>query len=222
MTLLVLCSPAFADEDLRLPRVLAASGGPYVIRNSTIEKFNDNIVIPEEYWRAPLSLVCTNGSDTEPGFAWVRMFLLPDEQDQDLQPLAQPVGRLLVNEDSFLASARIYLDMSGQLKRGRNRIFIEGAGRVGAVYSWEIRTIGKPDLYMPATASTISGAWLNISGAGFSLRPDENTVQVGMYKLPVAESNSNNLKVFIPRGMPAGTYPMAVSIRNFQSRTVQL
>ncbi len=222
ISLIVCVLAAYADADLRLPRVIAASGGPYIARNNSIERFTDSIKLPAEYASHPLSMVCTNGSETEPGFSWVRMFLIPDGTDQDLQSLSEPVGRLLVNEDSFLSSARIYLDLSSQLKSGSTKIFIEGAGRPGAQFSWEIRSIGNPELYMPQVSSTACGEWLDIRGHGFSLRPDENTVQVGMVRLPVGQASSTILRVFIPKEMQPGPYDLCVSIRTYRSNVVKL
>lgn len=214
--------PCHADEDLRLPRVVISSGGPYVCRGATIQQFYSSIDVPADYFRQPLSMVCTNGSETEPGYSWVRVFMLPDKRDQDLQTLSQPVGRLLVDEKSFLASAQIYLDLSSQLKPGGNKIFIEGAGRPGAVFSWELRSIGKPQLFMPQVSSTVSGGWLTIYGTGFSLRANENTVQLGPAYLPVGQSNASSLQVYIPKECPAGTYDLSVSIRSYRSRSVKL
>ncbi|MBX9685193.1 MAG: IPT/TIG domain-containing protein [Candidatus Obscuribacterales bacterium] len=222
MLLLSSLLPASSDEDLRLPRVVVASGGPYQSQTASIQRFYDRIAIGPEYLGQPLSLVCTNGSITEQGFAWLRMILLPDSSDQNLQSYGEPLGRLLVNENSFLSSAQIYIDLSAQLRAGENKICIEAAGRPGAVFNWEIRSIGKPQLSMPEQLSTTGGAWLTIYGNGFSLRPEENTVQLGPGYLPVAQSASNFLKVFIPRGFPAGSYDLSVSIRTYRSRIIKV
>jgi hypothetical protein len=223
--MLLICLPlcgAQADADLRLPRVVVDNAGPYTSANLNVQKFYDTIVIPPAYLRQPLSMVCTNGSVTAPGFSWVRMFLLPDKSDADYQNVQEPLGRMIINEDSFLSTAQVYLDLSGQFSPGQHRICVEAAGRVGAVFSWEIRSIGKPVLFMAPRTGTTAGAWFDVPGYGFSLRPAENTVQLGPVTLPVAESNGRVLRVFIPKGFPAGDYDFSVSIRSFQSRVVKL
>lgn len=217
-----LFSVSSADKDLRLPRVVVASGGPYIAAAPVMESFRDSISIPYEYLTQPLSMVCTNGTEKEPGFSWVRLFLLPDKSDSDLQAVNQPVGRLLLDENSFLYSAQVYLDMTGQLRPGSNRIIVEGAGRPGARFSFEIRSIGKPQLYMPDTVAAESGTFLDIYGSGFSLRPDENTVQLGSIYLSVGSSSGSNLRVFIPKDFPSGTYDLCVAIRNYRSRSVRV
>lgn len=211
-----------ADADLRLPRVVVASGGPFVSGNYAIQKYHDAIDIPADYLYQPLSMVCTNGSETAPGFDWVRVFLLPDKTDQDLEQFAQPTGRLLIDEKSFFASSQVYLDMSRQLKPGANKLFIEAAGPVGAVFQWEIRSIGTPHLYMPGELSVQAGSWLTLNGSGFSRRADENTVQLGLLRLPVGESNDSSLAVFIPKNMSAGSYDLCVSIRSYRSRSIKV
>ncbi len=211
-----------ADDDLDLPRVVVATGGPYVSRSLNIQRFHDVIDIPNEYLMQPLSMVCTDGSMNSPGFAWVRVFLIPDDSDQNYQSSAEPLGRMLVKEDSFLYSSRIYLDMSRQFKPGRNKIIVEGAGRLGAEFSWEMRSIGRPNLSMPPQSATISGAWFDVYGSGFSLRPNENVVQLGPVSLPVGQSNFSSLKVFVPEQFPSGNYDLSVSIRNFKSRVVKV
>jgi hypothetical protein len=216
------CTEALADADLRLPRVIVTSGGPYQSCSPVVQKFYDSIEIPPEYLQHPLAMVCTNGSEAAPGFAWVRVVLLPDKIDQEIRQMQEPIGRLLVNENSFLSTAQIYLDLTGQLKPGRNNICIEAAGKPGAVYSWEIRSIGSPRLIMPECINTISGARLDINGCGFSLRPDENTVQLGPVKLPVTGADSQQLHVSIPEKFPAGTYNLAVSIRSYRSNVIRV
>jgi len=213
---------ALADADLRLPRVVVDNAGPYVSANLNVQKFYDTIVISPEYLRQPLSMVCTNGSVTAPGFTWVRMFILPDKSDADYQHVQEPLGRMIINEDSFLSTSQVYLDLSGQFSPGQHRVCVEAAGRVGAVFSWEIRSIGKPTLYLPPRSSTAAGVWFDVFGSGFSLRPAENTVQLGPVILPVAESNGRTLRVFIPKEFPAGEYDFSVSIRTFRSRVVKL
>lgn len=211
-----------ADGDLRLPRVVVAQGGPYICRDNYVHKFYDAIEIPEEYLKQPLSMVCTNGSEAAAGFSWVRLFLLPDKEDQEIQQQQEPLGRLLVNEDSFLSTPQIYLDMTAQLRPGRNNICIEAAGRPGAVCSWEIRSIGKPRLFMPPFSSAFAGTWLDVTGSGFSLRPDENTVLLGSGRLPVAQASAERLRVFIPAKQPGGCYDLSAAIRSYCSNTVKL
>ncbi len=218
----MLVLPAYSEEDLRLPRVVVDCGGPYECRSLSMQRYSDVIKIPYEYLYQPLSMVCTNGSEKAPGFSWVRMFLMPDKSDQNYQSLEEPIGRLLVNEDSFAESAMIFLDLSNQLKPGRNIIKIEAGGRPGAIFSWEIRSIGKPQLYMADQSATTAGAWLNIYGSGFSLRPGENSVQLGPMQIPVAQCNSNNLQIFIPKECPAGNYDLSVAIRSYRSRVIKL
>ena len=214
--------PCSADVNLNLPRVVVDSGGPYESRSMEIQRFHDKIEISSEYLGQPLSMVCTNGSLQKPGYSWVRMILLPSKNDQDYQSLQEPIGRMIVNEDSFLGSAQIYLDESRQFRPGINRVIIEAAGRPGSVFSWEIRSIGKPNLSMPDQVSTVSGAWLTIYGSGFSLRPDENIVSIGPARVPVGESNFSALNAFIPKNFPAGTYDLSVAIRNFRSRVIKV
>lgn len=213
---------AKADADLDLPRVVVASGGPYQSRSLSIQRFYDVIDIPQEYLLQPLSMVCTDGAINAPGYSWVRMILLPSSSDQDYQALSEPIGRMLVNENSFLDSAQIYLDLSRQFQSGKNKICIEAAGRVGSEFSWEIRSIGKPNLFMPNQSATVSGEWFTIYGSGFSLRKNENTVQLGPITLPVGSSNGSALSVFIPKNFPPANYDLSVSIRNYKSRVVKL
>lgn len=212
----------FADLDMRLPRVIISSGGPYESRNNQIQWFRTVMDIPPEYAQQPMNFVATDGSENAPGFSWVRMFLLPEQEDSDLQQLSQPVGRLLVDATSFAKSAQIYVDVSSQLRPGRNRIQIEGAGPVGGVFSWEIRSIGTPRLFEAQEIGITAGEWLTIYGAGFSSRPDENVVQIGSTVLPVAQSDYGWLRVGIPRQFPPGQYDLSISIREYKSRVIKL
>lgn len=218
---ILLCwRPVALAQDMRLPRVVVASGGPYQLRTESLQKFKDIIEIPREYINQPLSLVATNGGESAPGYSWVRMFMLPRQSDADLQTLQEPVGRLLIDEYSFQKSAQVYIDMTAQFPPGANRLHIEGAGRQGAVFNWEIRSIGTPFLYMPPQISTTAGEWLEINGCGFSLRPEENTVMLGQTQLAVSRSNFSSLQAFVPKQMPPGNYQLYVALRQYKSRPI--
>lgn len=215
-------TPVFADADLRLPRVVISSGGPYQARDTQIQTFRSVIEVPPEYAMQPMSLVATDGDEKSPGYNWVRMFLLPDSSDADLQNLSQPVGRLLVDATSFASSAQIYVDLTQQLKAGRNNIYVEGAGPAGSVFTWELRSIGPPRLFEPDTIATTAGDWLTIYGAGFSMRPQENLVQVGNFPVSVGQSEYGWVRIGIPKNFPPGTYDLSVSIREYRSRVIKL
>lgn len=216
-------SPLYVfGADLRLPRVVVASGGPYASADLNVQQFQDSIVIPQQYLKQPLSMVCTNGSQTAPGFDWVRVFLVPGKSDQDYEQSSQPLGRLLVDEKSFLDTSQVYLDMTSQLKSGRNNISVEGAGRPGAVFCWEIRSIGAPELFMAPDESVTAGSWIYLNGSGFSLRADENIVRLGQQRLSVEEASPSLLKVFVPADLAAGSYDLSVAIWSYVSSAVKV
>ncbi len=106
---------ADAQDLKKLPRVVISSGGPYTAQSSSIQTFDDAIDVPREYATKPLALVATNGSLSSSGFSWVRMFLQPGGSDTNLQSGASELGRLLVDENSFLNSAQLFVDMTSNL-----------------------------------------------------------------------------------------------------------
>lgn len=213
---------ADAQDLKKLPRVVISSGGPYTSQSSSIQTFDDAIDLPREYATKPLALVATNGSLSSAGFSWVRMFLQPGGSDTNLQSGASELGRLLVDENSFLNSAQLFVDMTSQLAPGRNRIHIEGVGRQGAQFFWELRSIGAPQLSKLNQRVTVGGAALVLSGMGFSVRPSENQVMLGPAQISVMESNGRLLKVYVPPGFPEGQYPLYVAIQGMRSNMIPM
>ncbi|MBA3994128.1 MAG: hypothetical protein C0469_11425, partial [Cyanobacteria bacterium DS2.3.42] len=213
---------ADAQDLKKLPRVVISSGGPYTAQSSSIQTFDDAIDVPREYATKPLALVATNGSLSSAGFNWVRMFLQPGGSDTNLQSGASELGRLLVDENSFLNSAQLFVDMTSQLAPGRNRIHIEGVGRQGAQFFWELRSIGAPQLSKLNQRVTVGGAALVLSGMGFSVRPSENEVMLGPMQISVMESNGRLLKVYVPPGFPEGQFPLFVAIQGMKSNVIQM
>lgn len=213
---------ADAQDLKKLPRVVISSGGPYTAQSSSIQTFDDAIDVPREYATKPLALVATNGSLSSAGFNWVRMFLQPGGSDNNLQSGASELGRLLVDENSFLNSAQLFVDMTSQLAPGRNRIHIEGVGRQGAQFFWELRSIGAPQLSKLNQRVTVGGAALVLSGMGFSVRPSENEVMLGPMQISVMESNGRLLKVYVPPGFPEGQFPLFVAIQGMKSNVIQM
>lgn len=207
---------------LKLPRVVVSSGGPYVSSNgSKMQQFGDSINVPTRYAAQPLSLVFTNGTERAVEYQWLRVFLLPGGADASMQSSGQPTGRLLIDENSFLVTPQVYVDMTNQLVPGSNKIAIEGAGGRGASFQWELRSIGTPDV-MPTQPEVYAGGTFVLYGSGFSLRPEENVVQMGDSYLPVLQSNFFELQVKVPPGWPAGTYDLTVALQEYRSRKVSV
>lgn len=220
-----LCGEAWSQPlgRLKLPRVIIAEGGPYVSRSpSQIQQFRDVITLPPSYAMQPLSLVCTNGADEAMGFQWVRLFLLPGDENASQNGLQgqQLFGRLLVDEHTFLAVPQVYLDMTGQLRPGRNNVAIEAVGVNGATFSWELRSIGTPTL-VPANPAVMPGQSFIIYGSGFSSRPEENVVRLGPGYLPVQASNFSEMRVKVPYGWPSGAYDLSVALQNYRSKSIR-
>ncbi|MBX9949361.1 MAG: IPT/TIG domain-containing protein [Candidatus Obscuribacterales bacterium] len=214
---------ADAQDLKKLPRVVISSGGPYTANGgASIQSFDDAIELPREYSNKPLALVLTNGSVNSSGFSWVRMFLQNGGSDTNLQAGAQELGRMLCDENSFLNNAQMYVDMTSQLAPGRNRIHIEGVGRQGAQFYWELRSIGAPQLSKLNPRVTMAGAQLVLAGMGFSVRPSENIVMLGPAQLQVIESNGHMLQVYVPPNMPEGQFPLYVGIQSMRSNVLQM
>ncbi len=213
---------ADAQDLKKLPRVVISSGGPYTSQSNAIQSFEDAIDVPREYATKPLALVATNGSISTAGFSWVRMFLQSGGSDTNLQPGASQLGRLLVDENSFLNSAQLFIDLTSQLAPGRNRIHIEGVGRQGSQFFWELRSLGPPQLSKLNQRATSGGAALLLAGMGFSVRPSENEVVLGPAQLSVVESNGRMMKVYVPPGFPEGQYPLFVAIQGMRSNVIQM
>ena len=206
---------------LKLPRVVISAGGPYASSGPTLQQFSDSIDLVSPYVGQPLSLVFTNGSERTVEFEWLRVFLLPGGEDANLQQGSQPVGRLLIDERSFLLTPQVYLDMTGQLNPGLNKIAIEGAGRKGATFQWELRSVGVPVL-QPSRPVVLPGGSFTLYGSGFSLRADENTVRLGQGYLTVEQSNFSQMLVRVPNGWTPGVYDLSVLIDSYQSKSIKV
>lgn len=204
-----------------MPRVVISAGGPYVASSTAQQNFRGSIDVPAKYFSHPLELVCKSGTLTAPGFNWVRMILLPDKTDVEIQDTGQPIGRLLVDERSFLKSPISYTDVSGQFHVNENKFVIEAAGPAGSVFSWELRSIGPPTLYN-ASGPLIAGQVIILYGTGFSLRPDENWVTINGYQLPVMACSATELKVRLPKGLAAGDYKLVAAIRQYASNALTI
>lgn len=211
-----------AHSQVGIPRVIIASGGPYLASDTSLQRFRGSIDVPGHYIDKPLSLVFTNGSSRALGFNWVRVFLQPGAADANILAGGDQSGRLLVDEKAFVGTAQVYLDMTAQLNKGHNRLYIEGAGPAGSVLAWELRSEGAPVLSPLNPRNTVSGASLTLAGFGFSIRPEENIVQLGPASIPVVKATYRSLKIAIPAGFSAGTYGISVRVAGFPSNTLRI
>lgn len=154
----------------------------------------------------------------------MRLFLRAGAIDASWQDNAQyeSLGKLLIDEHSFESTAQVYIDLSTMLAKGPNAIFVEGAGPAGAVFSWEVRSIGTPYLAALNPTVTTSGVAVTFSGEGFSSRPEENIAQLGPLSIPVLRANLNAIQVLVPSSMPSGAYDFSVAIRGYRSNSLKL
>lgn len=207
--------PAYAQLS-ETPQIVVQSGGPYVANSTAMETFRDQFYLPGDLAGKPLTLIATNGSMSAPGFTWVRMFLATGESG------GQPTGQLLVDENTFRASAQVYLNVSGQLPPGSSRIVIQAAGSPGSTFSWKLRAVAPPRLSSINSSLTFPGARLILHGAGFSPEPEANRVIVGNQPAQIVGISDTALKIVVPPYLSPSTYPVYAMIGRYRSNAIKI
>ncbi len=214
-TLCFVAKPAWAQLP-ETPQIVIQSGGPYVANSTAMETFRDQFYVPGDLAGKPLTLIATNGSLSAPGFTWVRMFLATGMSG------GQPTGQLLVDENTFRASAQVYLNVSGQLPPGSSRIVIQAAGSPGSTFSWKLRAVAPPRLSSINSSLTFPGARLIVHGAGFSPEPEANKVIVGNQPAQIVGISDTALKIVVPPYLSPNTYPLYAMIGRYRSNAIKI
>ncbi len=209
-------SPTAFAQLMETPEIVIQSGGPYVANSNAMETFRDSFHVPNDLAGKPLTLIATNGSMSAPGFTWVRMFLASGVSD------GQPTGQLLVDENTFRASAQVYLNVSGQVPPGSSRIIIQAAGAPGSTFSWKLRAVAPPRLSTINSSLTFPGARLIIHGAGFSPDPEGNKVVVGNQLAQIVGISDTALKIVVPPYLSPNTYVVYAMIGRFRSNAIKI
>ncbi len=189
----------------------------YVSSGNQLQQFSTNISLSEKDSSKPLTFTFYNGPSNSPKFSWVRVFLSSQagRSAGRVGSPGQPTGRLIVSEASFAGGKNeVTLNMTGIIKPG-SALTINGAGYKGAAIGWRLTTTSAGESGGASSASTLQitsvapviargGGSLTISGAGFAIKPSENTVLFNKKSATVAQASATSLTVEVPPTITAG------------------
>ena len=140
------CPPSGADE------IVLAQSQPLVAPNNQIQKLTETINLQKGQERLQLTLTYYNGTETAPGFTWLR--------------IASPTMHF-VSEREFAGKRSYSVDVTGELTWGGNQMLITAEGRKGSTFNWKLTT-SQPSVVSLNPTQVSPGHSVTIVGNNFS------------------------------------------------------
>ncbi len=190
-------APANDQQELTIAKA------DYVARSNRIQHFSESIDIPKGQEKLRLTLTYHNGTNTQPGFKWLR--------------IASP-SMNYVTEAAFAADKTLTVDVTGDLTWGTNQLLISAQGPAGAVFGWKLTTI-RP-LVTGVSPNVVSpGNSLIITGNNFCPAPADNIVQITRQNAKCISANRDKLIVEVPEDAKGGENSVHVIVGGIDAGT---
>lgn len=169
--------PAYADGE-----IVVSQSKPYVATSNQVQHISETINLEKGQEKLQLTLTYYNGSDTAPGFSWIR--------------IASPTMHF-VSERDFAGKHELSVDVTNELTWGGNQLLVTADGPKGATFAWKLTT-SEPSVSKMIPDQAIPGHSVTILGSNFSSDPDANQVFFGTHKARCLSASSDKLIVQVP------------------------
>jgi hypothetical protein len=192
------CPPGRADE------VVLAQSQPLTAPNNQIQKMTETINLQKGQEKLQLTLTYYNGTDTAPGFTWLR--------------IASPTMHF-VSEREFAGKRSYSVDVTGELTWGGNQMLVTAEGRKGSTFNWKLTT-GQPSVTSLNPSQVSPGHSVTIVGNNFSSDPDANVVMFGSHRARCLSASSDKLIVQVPDYADSASSKVSVSVCGMEAGTL--
>lgn len=190
-----LAPPAKAGE------VVLAQSQPLVAPNNQIQRLSETINLQKGQEKLQLTLTYYNGSDTAPGFKWLR--------------IASPTMHF-VAENQFGGKRSLSIDVTGELTWGGNQLLITAEGQRGSTFSWKLTT-NQPTVTSLSPTQVSPGHSVTILGSNFSSDPDANVVMFGTHRARCLSASPDKLIVQVPDYADSANSKVTVSVAGMEA-----
>ncbi len=192
------CPAGYAGE------VVLAQSQPLVAQNNQIQKLSESINLEKGQEKLQLTLTYYNGTDSAPGFKWLR--------------IASPTMHF-VSEQEF-AGRKVYsVDVSGELTWGGNQLLITAEGQRGSTFSWKLTT-NQPSVTSLNPSQVSPGHSVTILGSNFSSDPDANVVMFGAHRARCLSASPDKLIVQVPDYADSASSKVSVTVAGMEAGTL--
>jgi len=195
MLFMWLAPPAKAGE------VVLAQSQPLVAPNNQIQRLSETINLQKGQEKLQLTLTYYNGSDTAPGFKWLR--------------IASPTMHF-VAENQFGGKRSLSIDVTGELTWGGNQLLITAEGQRGSTFSWKLTT-NQPTVTSLSPTQVSPGHSVTILGSNFSSDPDANVVMFGTHRARCLSASPDKLIVQVPDYADSANSKVTVSVAGMEA-----
>lgn len=192
------CPQCQADE------VVLAQSQPLVAQNNQIQKMTETINLQKGQEKLQLTLTYYNGTQTAPGFNWLR--------------IASPTMHF-VSEREFAGQKSYSVDVSGELTWGGNQMLITAGGVRGSTFNWKLTT-NQPSVTSLNPQQVSPGHSVTILGSNFSSDPDANVVMFGSHRARCLSAASDKLIVQVPDYADSSSSKVSVSVGGMEAGTL--
>lgn len=194
----------FSTPAAHAGEVVLAQSQPLVAPNNQIQRLSETINLQKGQEKLQLTLTYYNGSDTAPGFKWLR--------------IASPTMHF-VAENQFGGKRSLSIDVTGELTWGGNQLLITAGGQRGSTFSWKLTT-NQPSVTSLSPSQLSPGHSATILGSNFSSDPDANVVMFGSHRARCLSASPDRLIVQVPDYADSSSSTVTVSVAGMEAGTL--
>jgi len=175
-------------------------------RTNAAQRFADYLNLAQGQDKLPLTLTFYNGTDTAPGFAWLRVSI---------------GGRPAYTEKDF-KGGRVFADnVSGDIGPGATQIVIDAGGRIGSTVQW-VLTTPKPVLTKAQPDKVPTGQAFTLQGKNFCRVANVNVVTIDKKPAQVVSATDTDLQVKVPNDAKGGKAEVLVAVAGMKTEPLTI
>lgn len=183
--------PVYADSQ---PIVLATM--KYVAPSEKVQHFSESIELQKGQEKLQLMLTYYNGTNTAPGFKWLRI---------------SSASMSYITEKQFGNGKTFSTDVTGELTWGGNQLLVTAAGPPGATFEWVLST-PRPSITSIPTEQISPGETIMISGSNLCPDPSGNEVLINGRPARCLSATSSKLTVQVPEDVKGSNATINVKV----------
>jgi hypothetical protein len=191
----LLCAAIAAPVQAQQQKLITLAQANYTAPSTAVQHISESINLNKGQEKLQLTLTYYNGTDTQPGFKWLRI---------------SSSSMNYVTEKEF-AGKTFSTDVTGELTWGGNQLLITASGPVGAAFAWRLTT-PQPSVTGVSPQLVSPGGSVVITGNNFCPDATGNQIQINGKTAQCISASADKLVVQVPEDAKGGSNKVQVDV----------
>jgi hypothetical protein len=178
----------------------------YVAPDNQVQHFVQSIGLAKGQEKLDLTLTYYNGTETSPGFKWLRI---------------NSSSMSYLTEQQFGGKKELSVNVSGELAAGNNQMIIQAGGVKGSSFGWRLTTPAPMMMSISPTTPQPGGS-VTITGQNFSTDSSTDVATINGQPLTCVAASPTSLVFPIPEDFKVGNGTLKLKVTGLDAGEVSL